>query len=103
MFVVLVLVLVLVLVVVLVLALKCGETDSTVIFFFFFFLVFQPGSRELPQSPMGAYIEKSVRSMIKTEIEAATAGSRPFGKFLNLADFYPSFSGKNREYSGTTR
>ena len=52
---------------------------------------------------MGAYIEKSVRSMIKTEIEAATAGSRPFGKFLNLADFYPSFSGKNRSYSGTTR
>ena len=37
------------------------------------------GSRELPQSPMGAFIEKNVRNMIKTEVDAATQGQRPFG------------------------
>jgi hypothetical protein len=37
-----------------------------------------PGSRELPQSPMGAYIEKNVRKMIQGEIIAATAGQRTF-------------------------
>ena len=37
-----------------------------------------PGSRELPQSPMGAYIEQSVRKMIQQEIDAAKQGERSF-------------------------